>query len=135
MHVFTYGTLMFTPVWSKVVTGTYRSACAWLPGYQRRRILGEVYPALVPAADAAAVEGRLYFDIGAADLQRLDQFEGQYYQRQAATCRLEGDTTAKAQVYVFRSKYRHLVDTGEWDMQQFTDNGLEEFLSHYQGFN
>ena len=111
------------------------SACARLSGYQRCRILGEVYPALIPAADAAAVEGRLYFDIDAADLQRLDQFEGQYYQRQEAICRLEGDTTAKAQVYVFRSEFRYLVDTGEWDVKEFAAKGLDDFLSHYQGFN
>jgi hypothetical protein len=63
---------MFAPVWSKVVTDTYRSARAWLRGYRRCRIQGEVYPALIPATAAASVEGRLYFEIGDADMQRLD---------------------------------------------------------------
>ena len=135
MHVFTYGSLMFVPVWSKVVTGAYRSACAWLPGYQRCCVAGEVYPALIPATAAASVEGRLYFDIGDADLQRLDQFEGQYYQRQPVTCRLEDNTAAAAQVYVFRSEYRHLVDLSDWDAEKFAEEGIHAFLAQYDGFN
>ena len=39
-HVFTYGSLMFEPVWGGVVAGRYRSMPAVLPGYRRQRVRG-----------------------------------------------------------------------------------------------
>ena len=47
---------------------------------------------------------------------------------------METNGEAVAQVYVFRSKYQHLVDPREWDVEKFAEEGLAEFLSHYEGF-
>ena len=45
-HVFTYGSLMFDRVWSRVVCGTYPAAAATLSGFRRQRVLDQDYPSL-----------------------------------------------------------------------------------------
>ncbi len=81
-NVFTYGSLMYEAVWTRVVRGQYASARARLPGFRRLAIRDETYPAVV--ADAGAeVLGRLWFDISPDDIERLDRFEGSEYRRQA----------------------------------------------------
>ena len=81
MNVFTYGSLMYPRVWELVVSGHYRSLRGTVRGFERRRISGEVYPALVRGAPESAVEGVLYLDVSAADVAALDRFEGEPYAR------------------------------------------------------
>ena len=76
MNIFTYGSLMFERVWTVVVAGTYRKTNARLFGYQRRKIRGEAYPALVPGTADDWVDGVVYLDVGQRDAVRLDRFEG-----------------------------------------------------------
>lgn len=81
-HIFTYGCLMFDPVWTRVVGGRYKKRTARLDGFCRRRMHGQIYPAVVPCSAEAHVEGVLYLDVDEADIGRLDRFEGKYYKRQ-----------------------------------------------------
>jgi hypothetical protein len=48
---------------------------------------------------------------------------------------LQDSATVKSQVYVFRSKYWHLVDPREWDAKDFAQVGIDAFLAQYEGFN
>jgi gamma-glutamylcyclotransferase (GGCT)/AIG2-like uncharacterized protein YtfP len=87
MNIFTYGSLMFERVWTVVVAGTYRKTNARLLGYQRRKIRGEAYPALVPGAADDQVDGVVYLDVGQRDAVRLDRFEGAFYsKKKRAAC-------------------------------------------------
>lgn len=132
MHVFTYGSLMFDPVWSQVVRGRYRSASAELAGFQRWCVRGEQYPGLWAAA-GGHVSGRLYYDLDPADMSRLDAFEGDYYQRQSLSCEV-GTETINAEVYLFKSRYRHLLSDQEWQPDAFERHGLQPFIQRYRGF-
>jgi gamma-glutamylcyclotransferase (GGCT)/AIG2-like uncharacterized protein YtfP len=86
-HVFTYGSLMFAPVWQRVVGGAYRSAPAWLDGYARHALADDAYPGMIEAA-GSRVDGLVYFDVTDADLARLDAFEGDEYRRIAVSLTL-----------------------------------------------
>ncbi len=77
MNVFTYGSLMYRPVWERVVVGRYGAVEGTLRGYARRRITGEVYPALLRAEPESVVAGILYLDVSPRDLAALDHFEGE----------------------------------------------------------
>ena len=79
-NIFTYGSLMFPNVWEQVVRGRYASVKAALEDHARYAIAGESYPGMV-AQTGATVEGILYLDIDAADIARLDTFEGHDYRR------------------------------------------------------
>ncbi|WP_210395805.1 gamma-glutamylcyclotransferase family protein [Motiliproteus sediminis] len=133
MHVFTYGSLMYEAVWSQVVRGHYRQCLAGLAGYRRWCVRGEHYPGLWPAMATDKVSGVLYFDLEAGDLARLDAFEGAYYRRQRLPCEVAGEVV-EAEVYLFRSRYRQLLTTREWQAETFERQGLQPFIQRYRGF-
>lgn len=134
MHIFTYGSLMFRAVWSAVVDGTYRRCAGRIAGYHRRRISGEVYPALVPATPEEHVDGIVYLNVAPGDGRRLDRFEGAYYARTMTTCRLADGRRLSVFAYVIKPAFQHLVENRDWDPQWFQRHGLDAFTSTYGGF-
>ena len=106
-HVFTYGSLMFPEVWNRVVRGRYQSCPARLEGYRRHALTDVSYPAIV-AESGAEVEGVLYLDVDAADLARLDAFEGAEYRRAAVpVSTASGTTTAQTYVWLDATRLAH----------------------------
>lgn len=124
-HVFTYGSLMFAPVWERVVSGRYRSLAAELSGYRRLAIVGESYPGIVDAKPGK-VAGVLYCDVSAADLQALDDFEGSDYRRCSVAVTMPDGMPILAQTYVYLLPLR--LATHDWDPGAFP---LERFMATY----
>lgn len=134
MNVFAYGSLMFAPVWRKIVGRSCPGVRARLGGYSRRIIRGEVYPCAIASQLSDCIDGVLYINIDMSDIERLDAFEGPRYTRMFETClRVHGGCT-HAYVYVLRDAWSHLVDTRPWNPRQFARSGIKRFLSTYQGF-
>ncbi|WP_324100683.1 gamma-glutamylcyclotransferase family protein [Noviherbaspirillum sp.] len=100
MHVFTYGSLMFPEVWTRVVRGACRSAPARLDGFARFEIHGETYPGMVPMT-GDSVSGVLYFDVADEDVAALDAFEGEEYRRDTVNVVLESGEALAAGAYVY----------------------------------
>jgi gamma-glutamylcyclotransferase (GGCT)/AIG2-like uncharacterized protein YtfP len=134
MNIFTYGSLMFERVWTVVVAGTYRKTNARLFGYQRRKIRGEAYPALVPGTADDRVDGVVYLDVGQRDAVRLDRFEGSYYSKKKERCSLPDGSRISAWVYVFKEKFVDIVDPQTWDPEWFEKNDIHTFMASYQGY-
>ncbi len=137
-NVFAYGSLMFAPVWDRVVAGSYRSVPARARGYRRFAVLGESYPAVLPVAGAdadAAVIGRVYFDVAEGDLARLDAFEGDEYRRDSVAIELLDSTfdpvATHAGLYVFLAQAR--VSPDSWDPQRFALEQIDRFIATYVG--
>ena len=154
--MFCYGSLMFDAVWSRVVAGRYRTAAARVRGYRRFAVSGESYPAVVPWADAEVI-GRVYFDVDAADVARLDAFEGTEYRRetvevelldpqvdlhfdphldpiaptQIAPHALRAGAAAKADMYVFLALGR--LASQAWDASRFGAEQIDRFIADYAG--
>lgn len=146
-NVFTYGSLMFAPVWNRVVAGSYRSAPARARGYRRFAVRGASYPAVLPDAPAAVI-GRVYFDVAGDDLARLDAFEGDEYRRDTIAIELldpdvdpvdpapaprgpsEGATT-QASLYVFLVRER--VSPDPWNARRFALEQIDRFIATYAG--
>jgi gamma-glutamylcyclotransferase (GGCT)/AIG2-like uncharacterized protein YtfP len=147
-NVFCYGSLMFDAVWSRVVAGRYRAAPARVRGYRRFAVLGESYPAVVPWANAEVI-GRMYFDVDAADVARLDLFEGAEYRRETVEVELldpqvdpvastqlaphapRAGAVATAGIYVFLAQGR--VAAQAWDASRFGAQQIERFIADYAG--
>ncbi len=128
MNVFTYGSLMFAPVWTQVVQCDYRAVTATIRGFRRVCVVDGNYPALVIAPREAPLIGRLYMHVGVADLARLDHFETSEYERVAIAATVEGvAVTAQAYLAVNVSA---LTDT-DWSVTDFESNGLPLFLATY----
>lgn len=131
MHLFTYGSLMFPEVWSRVVRGSYQKQPVRLYGFQRRAIKGETYPAAIAAA-YDYIDGQLYLNVSTEDMQRLDRFEGEDYANVEAPLTLANGDVVAVNLYL----YRHLerLEVRDWDVAWFEREGMRLFLERYGGF-
>ena len=77
MNLFTYGSLMYPQVWSRVMNGAHSHQRAVVRGCARRQLPGEVYPAMIADEPDSIVEGVLYADVTEAEIARLDKFENE----------------------------------------------------------
>ena len=118
-----------------VVTGHYSKSQARLFGYQRRKIKGETYPALIPGGRTDFVDGIIYYEVDSRDQNRLDKFEGNYYTKKQETLRISNHQNVSAQVYVFKPEYRILVDKEPWNPDWFKETGIRDFMAAYRGYN
>lgn len=133
MNVFTYGSLMFEAVWSRLVTQPRASMLARLDDYERQGIFGELYPGLIPKPQART-EGRLWLGLSPQDVASLDAFEGAAYRRDSVKvtvcARHGGQTQVSAEVYVFLNPAQ--LTGAPWDTQRFRDVDLPAFLAQYR---
>jgi gamma-glutamylcyclotransferase (GGCT)/AIG2-like uncharacterized protein YtfP len=127
-HIFTYGSLMFEPVWNRLVKGTYTSAPALLEGYARRCVKGEEYPVVFEANES--VHGMVYYDVEPYDVALLDTFEGDYYERKTILLH----NCIDADVYVLKKEYFDIIDDKPWSVEAFEKEGIKRFCESYKGF-
>lgn len=140
-HVFTYGSLMFEKVWSRVVSGNYAAAAASLPGFRRQRVRGQDYPSLEqvdcsePGRTQAAVDGVLYLDVDGADIAALDEFEGADYRRIQVPVILRQRPGAGPAARLLANTYlfiaRDKIEPGPWDPRLFERERMKRFLRDY----
>ena len=128
MNVFTYGSLMFAPVWRAVVRGEYESVDATVHGFERLCVRGAAHPALIIAPRALPMQGRLYLNVVADDLARLDHFETENYARVTIAANVDGSAVV-AQTYV--ALHLDALSENHWDVAQFEAQGLPLFLKTY----
>lgn len=123
---------MFPVVWNRVVQGRYRSSEGTIHGFQRLQIRGEKYPALIVNPNAASLIGRVYFDVSARDIARLDHFETSDYARVSIAVAAEGVALA-AEAYLTLKP--ETLEPLEWRAEEFERVGLESFLATYAATN
>lgn len=137
--VFVYGSLMFDPVWGKVVQGSYQSFPAIALNFVRLAVPGETYPAAVPR-QGASIHGMVWQDVSVRDLERLDAFEGPEYRRELIEVTPQSCTgvneqaLAPYQAWVYLWNQLELLDLSKpWDLELFKSEGLPQFLSKHVG--
>jgi len=131
MNVFTYGSLMYDRVWSRVVLGHYPRQNGVVRGFRRLQVKNEPYPGLVKGK--GNVEGVIYFDVSSEDMARLDQFEGKLYRREMVEVVCRDGRVVPAALYLIQDQFKDVL-AGEWSKVQFEQNGLAEFEAKYGGF-
>ena len=142
LHVLSYGSLMFDPVWQRVVEGRYASVEASAKGLTRQGVRGEKYPGVF-RDPTGVVEGRLHLNVSVADLARVDAFEGEDYERVTTTVTVLSDAPAgtdgapakgavvEAEVYLFLPVT--LLNGEAWDVEAFEKHGLAQVVETYVG--
>ena len=126
-HLFVYGTLVLSEVMEAVTGERFASVSAVLQGYGSYLVIGKPYPALVPV-DGERTSGRLYLDVPALAVRRLDRFEGELYERRSV--RVEcGSVRMVAEAFVLSAHARDRVGEERWDEQVFRRDHLPEFLA------
>lgn len=129
MNLFAYGTLMWPEVLESVIGRHLDGVRATLGGYQRRRIIGEHYPAIIPAS-GEVVDGILYENLTEADFLHLDLFEGEEYDR--VTVQIGN---IEAQAYVLAERWRHIMDKQPWLPEHLSPEHLAIFCDEYKGWH
>ena len=132
MNVFTYGSLMYARVWSRVVAGNYAQQKGVVQGFRRLRVKHEQYPGLIKGK--GKVEGVVYFDVSPEDVIRLDRFEGELYQQELVEVVCQNGRLMPAALYLIQDQFKDVL-AGEWSKVQFEQHGLAEFEAKYRGFN
>lgn len=135
LNIFTYGSLMFDAIWERVIGVEYEKHTARIHGYRRQALKNFTYPALIAGPEEEFVDGVVYLNVHPGDVNTLDRFEGEYYQRIGLPCILKDGSTIEADTYLFRNKYRQMLDEKPWDVKKFEDTGIRMFLSKYKGFS
>jgi gamma-glutamylcyclotransferase (GGCT)/AIG2-like uncharacterized protein YtfP len=125
VNVFTYGSLMFSPVWDKVCIGRYSTQPAVLGDFQRYSVLNQSYPALV-AQPGASVQGLVYLGVSELDQQRLNQFEGEEYE-------LAHARVGAIDIVFYRFIALDRLDQTPWDPAVFERDGLPIFVTDQVG--
>ena len=133
MNLFVYGTLMIPSVMYTVTARRFPFADAILKGYARYRVKGESYPGIIPAAEAVT-EGIICFGVDEISLKRLDEFEGDLYQRNRIMVETKKGETYNAETYAIRSEYISCLSSEKWNLKDFSRNYLDAFLESYSGF-
>ena len=122
LNIFTYGTLMFQPVWLKVTGILCKSQNARVYGFKRKAVKNQLYPVLLPAEKNQVVPGVIYFDIDEYVLKILA------YYRTGVEALVNENHMIKAQTYVLKKEYYSVIDNRKWDPLQFERMHITYFL-------
>jgi gamma-glutamylcyclotransferase (GGCT)/AIG2-like uncharacterized protein YtfP len=126
--LFAYGTLQIPEVMQAVAGAGFLSQPARLAGYARYRIAGRPYPGL-RMEPGAVTEGLLYRGMDAAALRRLDEFEDEFYRRETLPVLTASGVPAEAEVYVIPPEHYSMLADRTWDLEEFRNTALREFLA------
>lgn len=124
---------MFPSVMKAVTGREFPSKKARVQNYARFKVKGESYPGLLPL-EGALTDGVLYMNVDSLSVRRLDEFEGEHYEREEiAVDAFEGESLP-AQTYVVKAQSQNRLSSEEWDPTHFEKHDLLEFMNTYRGF-
>jgi len=106
---------------------------ARLDGYFRGTIANEAYPGIVPA-EGGSVSGLFYAGLGPSVIRRLDEFEGEMYERRTVEVTLHEKRVIAASTYLVKAAFLHRLGKDEWDYERFLRCGIEDFRRQYRGY-
>ncbi|PID71532.1 MAG: hypothetical protein CSB34_07005 [Desulfobulbus propionicus] len=130
ISLFCYGTLQ-SPLVMKAVTGkAYEGQEATLNNWARYRVQSTEYPG-IKLEDDCSVCGKVYWGIDEEDMEKLDAFEGDKYDRIKVSVSFIDGTTTEAWTYAFKDEYLEHLSTDPWDFDRFMQNGLERFINWF----
>ncbi|MEM7602547.1 MAG: gamma-glutamylcyclotransferase family protein [Verrucomicrobiota bacterium] len=136
MNVFVYGTLLVPRIWELVTDRPdLVSSPANLRGHSIWRVKEATFPAIKKESDdyAGEVPGRVFFDVPADALARLDLYEDAFYERVQVEVNTD-EGSVPAEVYRAPSDtVGAIVSDDTWTLQWFEQNGLERFLENVFG--
>ncbi|KAF3926772.1 hypothetical protein ABW21_db0208425 [Orbilia brochopaga] len=154
---FFYGTLMAFPILSRVIYGTQhpdpwqqdrlRVRPAILHDHCRHQVRGVDYPGVVAEA-GCSVRGTVVEGLSKMDIDRLDSFEGDEYERQHVNVTIladdnvldihpdakETDEVVRAGTYIWVQGNQHL-ENAEWDFDHFIKLKLRAWVGDSKNFD
>ena len=127
MRLFSYGTLQFPLLITRISGIAQAGNPAVLQDYGCYTLTGAVYPGIRPEP-GALTRGVVYDGLDGGVLARLDQFEGDEYQREQLEVQLTDAQSLEAWVYVIRPELRGRLSSTPWDRDRFERYHLATWL-------
>ena len=124
---------MYEEVWDRIVEGNFEKSKGQISGYRRVAVKDEEYPGLI--AGEGIVAGCIWYGVDNNNLQRLDLFEGDYYERIPVQAINEAGDSIEVSVYRFKKDFHGLLVKKDWDVNEFERSGLNKFIERYVGFD
>ncbi|KAJ8103957.1 hypothetical protein POJ06DRAFT_9967 [Lipomyces tetrasporus] len=101
---------------------------AVLENYVRSGLIDESYPALVPSSDSCSVTGIVVRNVSQQQVDRLDEFEGDEYERRTVVVHdLENGEDIEAQCYIWVDDLKRLTGV-DWDFEEFLQNRFKDWI-------
>jgi gamma-glutamylcyclotransferase (GGCT)/AIG2-like uncharacterized protein YtfP len=132
MHLFAYGTLLVPEIWLAVTGRECESVEAMLPGYTIRRVRGGDFPGIL-RSDDASVTGRVFLDLDAETVARLDRYEDSFYERIEVAPRNPRGQALTAQAYVVPDRHADVLSDEAWTLGWFREHALHDYLARLPG--
>lgn len=132
-NIFAYGSLMCNDIMFGVANCRVENQKATLKNYYRSKIKNEEYPGVIPCSNKE-VDGVLYLNLPDSAIERLDVFEGKYYDRLDVQVCTGECREMDAMTYVIKPHYYHLLTHSEWSYTHFLEVGKQRFEAAYVGF-
>lgn len=132
-HCFAYGTLMCEDIMGEVTGCGLIAESGLLKGFRRCTIKGELYPGIIPSANCD-VPGIVYRDVSPDAWRRLDEFEGELYERQKVQITLPDGGILWAATYVVKPAFVSRLAPVDWHFEDFLKNGKSVFRKSYKGY-
>ena len=128
MDIFVYGTLRDEGVRNAVLGhGVARVEKASKPGYSQRWVKGATYPMIKPMEGEVA-QGVILCDLPEADVARLDEFEGENYQRRPSTAIAEDGSERDVYIYEETAGFE---DGGFFDLADWAARWRDDFIAGF----
>ena len=127
-HLFAYGTLMLPEMVQQLLGRAITSVPGTLYGYACYEVKHQIYPAII-AVDGAKVSGLVYENILEIDLKKLDQYEGDMYDRTKVTVQLSDGTDILCQTYICKVEYHSYLLNKLWTPSRISPEGLLGLLN------
>lgn len=124
---------MIPDVMYAVTARKFRFKNTMLKGYARFTVKGDSYPGIIPSTNSIT-EGIIYFNVDELSLERLDEFEGDLYQRIPIQVETKDNEVLNAETYIIKPRYRRCLSSKEWNLKEFAQKHLAAFLETYSGF-
>lgn len=124
--LFAYGTLMAPEIIKRVAGISAAGESARLPGYRRRAVKDQAFPAIV-ASPGDAVDGLLYRNLNVRALRAIEDYEGSWYRRISVPVECHG-RREWAFTYVFRPRQLRRLAATDWDYEDFRRQQLSRYL-------
>lgn len=121
---------MWPQIIEEVIGRPIAGTPARLLNVRRVGVRGEVYPAIIPF-DGGVVDGMLYENLSAAEMDALDRFEGPEYERRSVTLDVNG-AAVNSETYFAADVL--LLEDGDWSPESLSSERLAGFQQAYKGW-
>lgn len=122
---------MHEEVWNKIVHKSYKKIPFLLFNYSARRLKNRDYPGLIEH-HGAETEGIIYINVSEKDMERLNNFEGDEYQRIILKCQ-KHVKIKNIETYLYTGSKANILDEN-WSFDDFKHNSFNSFKNQFKGW-